>query len=188
MDQSIDVVNNMERTALQTLLARCCGATRWVSGMIDQRPFTDWPHLQQVADDIWRTLAPADWREAFAQHPKIGDLDSLRAKFASTESWSEREQAGVQDATEAVLQGLAQGNRDYERKFGYLFIVCATGKSATEMLELLWQRLPNDPPDELPIAAEEQRRIMQIRLETWRRELEADDPTPWPHHGETPNR
>ena len=94
----------------------------------------------------------------------------------------------LQEATSAVLQGLAQGNRDYERKFGYIFLVCATGKSAAEMLELLRQRLPNDPEDELRIAAEEERQIMQVRLETWRRELEAEASRPSQHRGETPSR
>ncbi len=181
MASSIDVVNDLERSALQAHLARCCGATRWVARMLDQRPFSDWSHLRQTADGVWWKLAPVDWHEAFAQHPKIGDLDSLRAKYVSTQSWSEREQAGVQDATEAVLQGLAQGNREYECKFGYIFITCATGKSAKEMLHLLRQRLPNDPQDELRIAAEEQRQIMQIRLETWRQECE-QSPTPSRHH------
>lgn len=176
MDQSIDIVNNMERSALQTLLARYCGATRWLARMLDQRPFTDWSHLRQAADDTWWKLEPADWREAFDLHPKIGDLDNSEAKFADTQAWSEREQAGIQEAADAVLQGLAQGNRDYERKFGYIFLVCATGKSASEMLELLRQRLLNDPEDELRIAAEEEHQIMQIRLETWRQELAAAPP------------
>lgn len=171
MNRSIDKVNTLEPSALQPLLARCCGSTRWVARMIEQRPFTDWSHLKQLADDICGELEPEDWREAFAQHEKIGDLDRLRARFAPTSSWSEREQAGVQGATEVVLQGLAQGNEDYERKFGYIFIVCATGKSATEMLELLQRRLPNDPRDELDIAAEEERQIMQIRLEKWCQEF-----------------
>ncbi len=171
MDQSIDKVNALEPTVLQAMLARCCGATHWVARMIDQRPFRDWSHLRQAADDALLELAPSDWHEAFAQHDKIGDLDSLRAKFTPTQAWSEREQAGVKDATEAVLQGLIEGNRAYERKFGYIFIVCATGKSAAEMLELLQQRLPNNPEDELRIAAEEERQIMQIRLEKWRQEL-----------------
>ncbi len=171
MDQSINVVNTLEPSALKPLLARCCGATRWVARMLDRRPFRDWPHLRQVAGDVWWELSPTDWREAFAQHDKIGDLDRLRAKFAPMPSWSEREQAGVQDAAEAVLQGLAQGNDAYERKFGYMFIVCATGKSAAEMLHLLQQRLLNHPQDELRIAAEEESQIMQIRLETWRQEF-----------------
>lgn len=171
MALSIDTVNALESSALQPLLVRCCGSSRWVSRMIEQRPFSDWPHLRQAAGDIWWELGPEDWREAFGQHEKIGDLESLRAKFASTPSWSEGEQAGVQGATETVLQSLAQGNDAYERKFGYIFIVCATGKSAAEMLELLQQRLPNDPQDELCIAAQEESQITQIRLEKWRQEL-----------------
>ncbi len=129
MDQSIDIVNNMERSALQTLLARCCGATRWLARMLDQRPFTDWSHLRQAADDTWWELEPADWREAFDLHPKIGDLDNSEAKFADTQAWSEREQAGIQEAADAGLQGLAQGNRDYERKSAISFWSAPPGKA-----------------------------------------------------------
>ena len=171
MEPLIDAVNELEQATLQPLLERCCGASRWVERMLAQRPFTDWAHLQQTADDVWWDLTSADWCEAFAHHPKIGDLDSLRAKFSSARFWSESEQSHVQAATESVLQGLAQGNRDYEAKFGYIFIVCATGKSAAEMLSLLQQRLSNALQDELHIAAEEQRQIMQLRLEKWRQEI-----------------
>ena len=121
--------------------------------------------LVESADAIWRNLPPSDWKEAFEHHPKIGDVEALKEKFASTVTWIEGEQAGVRTAPEEVLQQLARRNQEYESKFGYIFIVCATGKSATEMLAMLDQRLGNAVDEELKIAAEEQRKITRIRLE-----------------------
>ena len=110
-------------------------------------------------------MLPADWLEAFAAHPRIGDLDALRKKFASTANWCAGEQAGVAAADEAVLTALADGNRAYEARFGYIFIVCATGKSAAEMLAILTARLANDPEVELKVATAEQAKITRLRLE-----------------------
>jgi len=171
MEPSIDSLNNLEREARRLLLERCCGAHRWVSDMLAQHPYRAWSQVRPAADDIWWNLSAADWREAFAHHPKIGDLDSLRAKFASTQAWAAGEQSQVQEATESVLQGLARGNEAYEAKFGYIFIVCATGKSAEVMLSLLQERLTHDPQTELRVAAEQQRQIMQLRLDKARQEL-----------------
>ena len=172
-DSSVDALNAWDAETLRVHLQRCCGAARWAQRMLAQRPFADWDHVRQAADDVWQALAASDWREAFAHHPKIGDMDSLRAKFAGAPAWSAGEQARVQEASEAVLHALAQGNRAYEAKFGYIFIVCAAGKSAEEMLSLLRQRLPHDPETELRLAAEEQRKITQLRLDKLRLELEA---------------
>jgi 2-oxo-4-hydroxy-4-carboxy-5-ureidoimidazoline decarboxylase len=118
-----------------------------------------------AADAIWLKLDRADWLEAFTHHPKIGDMDSLRAKFATTKEWAAGEQSGVNAANEEVLRGLADGNREYEQRFGHIFIVCATGKSAQEMLTLLRARLHNEADKELRIAAGEQAKITRIRLE-----------------------
>ncbi|MCX6050339.1 MAG: 2-oxo-4-hydroxy-4-carboxy-5-ureidoimidazoline decarboxylase [Chloroflexi bacterium] len=156
--------NQLEPSDAQARLTRCCGAERWVMRLLERRPFANMEQLRQAADEIWWALDAADWREAFTHHPKIGDIASLRTKFASTTNWAAGEQAGVSEASDAILAGLAQGNAAYERKFGYIFIVCATGKSAPAMLALLEQRLPHDPAIELKIAAEEQRKITQIRL------------------------
>lgn len=106
-----------------------------------------------------------DWLEALAAHPRIGDLHSLREKFASTADWASGEQAGVAGAGDDLIRALADGNRDYEAKFGYIFIVCATGKTAAEMLAILRERLLNGPGAELRIAAAEQAEIMRLRLE-----------------------
>jgi 2-oxo-4-hydroxy-4-carboxy-5-ureidoimidazoline decarboxylase len=115
---------------------------------------------------IWFALDERDWREAFADHPAIGDRAALARRFPETHHLSEREQAGAGAASDVVLDGLAEGNRRYREKFGYTFIVCATGKSAVEMLEQLETRLPNDPAREIQIAADEQAKITELRLTT----------------------
>ncbi len=114
--------------------------------------------------DLEGSSTDADWLEAFAAHPRIGDVDALRAKFAATAAWASGEQAGVAGASESTLRALAEGNRDYEAKFGHIFIVCATGKTADEMLGLLRERLANEPDAELAVAAAEQAKITAIRL------------------------
>jgi 2-oxo-4-hydroxy-4-carboxy-5-ureidoimidazoline decarboxylase len=148
-------------------LTRCCGSSRWVDGMMVARPFADGPALLAAADEAWAATGEADWLEAFTHHPKIGDRDSLRQKFASTATWAAHEQSGTSAAAENVLTALADGNVAYEQKFGFIFIVCATGKSAAEMLALLEARLPNDRPTELRNAAAEQHKITRLRLEKW---------------------
>ena len=160
--QNID--NLDEHTALAEF-TRCCGAARWAAGMAARRPFDSREELFAVADSLWPQMTPADWREAFAHHPKIGDRDSLRAKFAETRAWASGEQAGVGAASDDVLDALAAGNAAYEARFGYIFIVCATGKTADEMRALLQARLPNPPDEELAVAAEEQKKITRLRLE-----------------------
>ncbi len=146
-------------------LTRCCGASRWVDGMMAAAPFASADHLHATAERLWWALSDDDWREAFTHHPKIGDVDQLREKFAQTAAWSEGEQAGVNTASDATLQALADGNARYEARFGFIFIVCATGKSAAQMLALLHGRIDNPPPAELLIAAAEQRKITRIRLD-----------------------
>jgi 2-oxo-4-hydroxy-4-carboxy-5-ureidoimidazoline decarboxylase len=146
------------------LLRRCCGASDWVERMAARRPFGSREALIAAARGEWFALEPSDWREAFRHHPTIGDREALRQRFATTAHLSEREQAGVDGASEETLTALAEGNREYECKFGYIFIVCASGKSAGEMLRLLRQRLPNSPDDEILIAAEEQMKITELRL------------------------
>ncbi len=144
---------------------RCCGSLRWAEQMARLRPFESDDALFEAAGWIWWGLAPADWLEAFAAHPRIGDRDAMRARFAATSAWSAREQAGIEGAPEDVLEELAEANVRYEERFGYLFIVCATGKTAEEMHALLNDRLPNDPEVELRTAAAEQAKITRIRLE-----------------------
>jgi 2-oxo-4-hydroxy-4-carboxy-5-ureidoimidazoline decarboxylase len=134
--------------------------------MVALFPIADAGTLMAKATTAWYALREADWREAFTHHPKIGsDVQALREKFASTSTWAEGEQAAVKQAPSATLEALAAGNREYEQKFGYIFIVCATGKSADEMLALLQARLPNKPEDEILIAMGEQAKITRLRLE-----------------------
>src|SRR5262245_37656217 len=133
--------------------------------MLARRPFRDREALFDAGEATWLALEPGDWRAAFAHHPKIGDIASLRSRFASTAAWADGEQAGARAASEATLTRLAAGNRAYEERFGYIFIVCATGKSAAEMASLLERRLGNDPKTELRIAANEQAKITRLRLE-----------------------
>ena len=146
------------------LLRSCCGASAWVERMMARRPFASHDALMATARDEWFGLQRSDWLEAFGHHPKIGDRDSLRQRFARTAHLSEREQAGVDGASEDVLEALAAGNREYERRFGYIFIVCASGKPADAMLELLRRRLTNPPDVEILVAAGEQAKITELRL------------------------
>jgi len=144
---------------------RCCGSRRWAQAMERGRPYADGPSLLAGAERAFALLAREDWLDAFSHHPRIGDRGSLAARFPATAGWSASEQGGVRDAGEDVLDALLRGNREYEARFGHVFIVCATGKTAGEMLALLRERLPNAPAAELEIAAAEQRKITAIRLE-----------------------
>lgn len=146
-------------------LLRCCGCGRWAGDVIAGRPFADKKALFAASDAAWMKTGEAEWREAFSHHPRIGGKDALRAKFAATSGWAQGEQAGALAASETVLEELAKGNAVYEKKFGHIFIVCATGKSAAEMLDLLQSRLGNDLAAELKIASGEQNKITNIRLE-----------------------
>jgi len=148
----------------QGLLARACGSTRWVARMNARRPFRSQARLLSAARIEWFGLSTPDWLEAFAQHPKIGDRASLAARFPATHDLAAKEQSGVSAAHEDVLTALAEANDTYFERFGFIFIVCATGKSAGEMLEMLRDRLSNDRVTELRRAAEEQAKITALRL------------------------
>lgn len=165
MSELIEQLNRLDSDTASEQFERCCGARTWVARMLEARPFDCVSALFAAADAAFLTLTKKDWLEAFSHHPKIGDIDSLRQKFASTHDWAGNEQAGTSAANEETLQGLAEGNRLYEEKFGYIFIICATGKSATQMLEALQERLPHSPEEELPLAAAEQQKITALRLQ-----------------------
>ena len=132
--------------------------------MLQRRPFGTLDAMLDASNDVWFSLTPADWQEAFADHPRIGDREALKRKFAETRHLASREQSGVDAASDDVLEALARGNREYERTFGYIFIVCATGLTADDMLAKLKARLANDPKTELLIAAQEQSKITALRL------------------------
>lgn len=158
-------LNALSPAARAEALATCCGATAWVSTLNAQFPFNSAAALYEAAERTWHNLAEADWREAFAHHPKIGDVRALQEKFASTAAWAAGEQGAVKQASLETLEALAAGNAAYEQKFGYIFIVCATGKSAAEMLALLQARLPHEPSQEIHVAMAEQAKITRLRLE-----------------------
>ena len=157
-------IDDADAEEARRLLTSCCGAARWVERMLARRPFGSRDTLVGAARDEWFALTPADWREAFAHHPKIGDREALARRFAATRHLSAREQSGVDSASDDALAKLADGNRAYEVRFGYIFIVCATGKSASEMLDLLESRMSNDAATELRVAAGEQAKITELRL------------------------
>ena len=133
--------------------------------MTHARPFLDSEALFSCAEEVAQRLTTKDWLEAFSRHPRIGDRAVLQAKFAPTRDWSQEEQSGVEGMPAQVLDQLLAGNLEYEKKFGHVFLVCATGKTALEMLSLLQERLKNGPELELKIASAEQRKITRIRLE-----------------------
>ena len=162
---SLDSLNNAEAAQASHSFMQCCTSAAWVNAMVAARPYADKRNLAKQADLAWQALTEADYLEAFEGHPQIGNVDTLRAKYANTKELASTEQSSVNQASEQVLLDLAKGNADYLKKFGFIFIVCATGKSAAHMLALLTARLPNDRATELVNAAEEQRKIFHLRLE-----------------------
>ena len=158
-------LNTLPVQQLKEELLKCCGSPAWVNKMLPFFPAEDLVELLEDAEEQWFKCSEEDWKEAFTHHPKIGDIESLKKKFASTAQWASGEQSGVNTASQQTIEALAKGNEAYEKKFGYIFIVCATGKSADEMLGLLTTRLVNDPKDEIEIAADEQNKITKLRLE-----------------------
>lgn len=157
--------NLMPHDQLVEALTRCCGSSAWVQKMLPFIPADDMVELLEDAEEQWYACSHDDWKEAFLHHPKIGDMNALRKKFASTAQWASGEQSGVGEASDEVLKSLSEGNQLYEEKFGYIFIVCATGKSAAEMLDMLQARLNNKPEEEIEMAAEEQNKITKLRIE-----------------------
>lgn len=162
---TIEELNTLNRKLAFDELFKCCGCTIWAQNLIDFRPYKNKEELFRLSNMIWTSCENEEVLEAFSHHPKIGDLKSLEKKFGSTKEWASGEQAGVNVATTKVLEELAQANQAYENKFGYIFIVCATGKTADEMLALLKIRLLNDDEKEFRIAKEEQNKITHIRLD-----------------------
>ena len=162
---SIEELNNLSAEKTIEELFKCCGSTMWATKLATNKPFKNTQQLLEISDKIWMDCSKPDGLEAFTHHPKIGDVKTLEKKFASTKEWAGKEQAGVDLATHATLKKLAEGNQTYENKFGFIFIVCATGKTANQMLVLLNARLPNNPETEFKIAMQEQNKITHIRLE-----------------------
>jgi 2-oxo-4-hydroxy-4-carboxy-5-ureidoimidazoline decarboxylase len=156
--------NGLAPEAAREELLKCCGAKRWADTVAQGRPYLSLWHLIAQANDVWRALDRDDWLEAFRNHPRIGEKKAANQVAAQAQQWSAQEQRGVADAPASAIDKLAGLNRAYEEKFGFIFIVCATGKSSDEILALLEQRLNNAPEVELPIAAAEQAKITELRL------------------------
>jgi OHCU decarboxylase len=145
----------------------CCGSRAWAQSVVARRPIADVEGLLTVSNETWRRLQTSDWMEAFQSHPRIGETRAPQSPPAQSAAWSTQEQRQVADADAAVKAALADANRQYEQRFKRTFIVCATGKSAQEILEILLRRLNNDAETELHEAAEQQRQITEIRLRKW---------------------
>jgi allantoicase len=139
-------------------LASCCGSSKWIESVAQARPFRDWNELTATSDRIWSNLSPEDWLEAFRAHPRIGE------KKASAR-WTADEQSGTRSASSETMNALAEANRAYEQKFGHLYLVCATGRSAEDMLANVRERMKNDAATEIRVAADEQRKITALRME-----------------------
>ena len=157
-------LNSLPAAEAAKELLQCCGSTRWARQMVDARPYTSLESLIATANQIWWSLDRNDWLEAFRSHPKIGEKKSADAVSSQARQWSGQEQSGVTTASQETIDSLATLNRAYEEKFGFIFIICATGKTSGEMLSALRQRLGHEAVDELPIAAAEQSKITALRL------------------------
>lgn len=157
---TIKAFNKLSRAEKEKLLLNCCGSSVWVNKMVKKFPFTGGADLVNAATDTWyNRCSSTDWLEAFAQHPRIGDVKSLAQKFAA------KEQSSVATASKKTITALAEANKAYEARFGFIFIVCATGKPAAEMLRLLEDRLTNTIGEELHIAMGEQMKITILRFQ-----------------------
>ncbi|MBV9443067.1 MAG: 2-oxo-4-hydroxy-4-carboxy-5-ureidoimidazoline decarboxylase, partial [Acidobacteriaceae bacterium] len=154
---TLDELNSLSADDLAKALLQCCSSSAWTNLMIQRRPFAGSEALFQSADEIWFALRESDWLEGFRRHPKIGEKSGSK--------WSSQEQAGMASAPSQLAVTMHELNAQYERKFGYIFIVCATGKSAGEMLDALTARVANSPEQEIQIAAAEQGKITKLRLE-----------------------
>jgi 2-oxo-4-hydroxy-4-carboxy-5-ureidoimidazoline decarboxylase len=166
MNAVLDRWNKTDESEALSAMMACCGAHRWAKAMVGLRPMASVVELSLAADRVWATMQETDWMEAFACHPRIGERKAAHAS-ARSQAWSRQEQSSAADAEEAVLAELAAGNELYEERFGFTYIVCATGKSGEEMLSILNQRLASERNEELREAAEQQRQITQIRLGKW---------------------
>src|SRR5277367_673315 len=164
-DHGVEQFNRALPKQARAMLLDCCGSQAWAEQMLKHMPFPDTANALDTADEVWAELGREDWLEAFQHHPAIGAKHGTKVQSATARRWSKGEQAMAQAADSATLLELAEANDKYRAKFGHVFLICAAGKSSTEILKNLLWRLPNDPEQELRIAAEEQRKITRLRLE-----------------------
>ena len=165
LNPTLEAFNSMTPTEAMMAILPCNGSRAWAEGMAAARPFHTASALFAAADKVWWALSAHDWQQAFDSHPRIGEKLAVHATKQSLE-WSAGEQAAAMPDVD-MQATLSEGNREYEQKFGRIFIVCATGKNAPEMIEVLHRRLNNDPESELKETAEQQRQITQIRIRKW---------------------
>ncbi|HZC22871.1 MAG TPA: 2-oxo-4-hydroxy-4-carboxy-5-ureidoimidazoline decarboxylase [Candidatus Binatia bacterium] len=167
MSTTLDRWNQLPAKQASEEALSCCGSTAWARELAARRPLRDETSLLAASDEIWKSLSERDWVDAFSKHPRIGESKAPAAASAQSASWSAQEQRNVGMAWDALQHELAEANREYEQRFGRVFIVCATGKAAPEILDILRRRLHNDDATELREAAEEQRKITNLRLKKW---------------------
>ena len=162
--KNLDELNKLSAESAGSVFRDCCGSTEWARQMASERPFLTVEDLYNAAEKKWMSLSPADWLEAFAAHPKIGSSKPAASQNTGSAEWSRDEQSGVNTAADDVLSELENVNRLYLERFGFIFIVSATGKTADEMLAICKARLNNSIETELDLAAIEQSKITAIRL------------------------
>ena len=164
MHRDLTWLNSLTADEAVKELRQCCGSSRWAEQMSRDRPYSTLEALITNADQVWWSLTSADWLEAFRSHPKIGEKKASDKVSAQSQQWSGQEQAGVSSASQDTADSLATLNRAYDQKFGFIFIICATGKTSEEMLAALQERLEHDSDTELRLAAAEQAKITELRL------------------------
>lgn len=164
MNPGIEWLNKLPPKELEEQFLKCCGSTNWAGRMADERPFASLDELLSSAERIWWSLDAHDWLDAFRSHPKIGEKKALSQVSTEAQKWSEQEQARASDALPETKFALAQLNEEYQQRFGFIYIICAAGKSSEEILAILEGRMDNAPDDELRVAAAEQAKITQLRL------------------------
>lgn len=156
--------NRLSDGEARALLVNCCGAFRWVQAMLAGRPYGGMAELLARSERAWRDCGPADWEEAFSHHPRIGESMAAAPVADAARRWSAAEQGAVTAADAQARRALADANREYERRFGRIYIVCASGRGPEELLRDLRDRMSNSPERELAISATEQGGITRQRL------------------------
>ncbi|HTV08903.1 MAG TPA: 2-oxo-4-hydroxy-4-carboxy-5-ureidoimidazoline decarboxylase [Candidatus Aquilonibacter sp.] len=164
-EEILDEWNRLDDTAAAQVILPCNGSSAWAQGVARRRPLADAQQMFAASDCVWRRLSEQDWQDAFDSHPRLGEQNAKAATRQSL-NWSSQEQSAAQP-DDAIREALAKANREYEAKFGRIFLLCATGRSAAEILEVLRTRMTNDAAAELHEAAEQQRLITRLRLRKW---------------------
>jgi len=162
---NIEQLNKIDFITFKEKFMSCCGSQNWVKAMFEQRPFNSLDQLCVISDDLWQKCSDDDVKEAISHHPQIGDMESLKKKFSQKSNWSKSEQSGVDQADEKTIKKLRDFNIEYQEKYSFIFLICATGKSAAFMLAQLMERIKNSPEQEIKNAKAEQGKITKLRLE-----------------------